>query len=167
MKEINKIMVACDLSIYSKDTLEYAATIADKLGAELIFVNVINKRDLDTILKVAEGQFDRNIEKYVKTTAESYLKNVEQERAHQMDKLIDEVGCNHLQIKKIFRVGVPFQELIRAIEEEGADIMIMGSKGRSNLSEVIFGSTAEKVLRHSPVPVLIIRSKKEMRRLTK
>lgn len=160
MKEINKIMVACDLSIYSKETLEYAATIADKLGAELIFVNVINKRDVDTILKVAEGQFDRNIEKYVKTTAESYVKNAEQEKGHQLDKLINEAGCNHLQIKKIFRMGVPFQELIKAIEEEGADIMIMGSKGRSNLSEVIFGSTAEKVLRHSPVPVLIIRSKK-------
>ena len=69
MVNINKIMVGCDFSTYSNDTLVYAATLAEKLQAELIIVNVINKKDIDIILKVAEGQFDRNIEKYVEKSA--------------------------------------------------------------------------------------------------
>ena len=157
MTNFRKIMVGCDFSKYSKATLAYAAKLADKLEAELIIVNVINKREIDIILKVAEGQFDRNIEKYVEKSAEEYVKRVEKDRARQLEKLIDEIGCASLTIKKVFRVGVPFQELIRAIQDEGADMMVMGQKGRSDLADVLFGSNAEKVFRRCPVPLLSVR----------
>jgi nucleotide-binding universal stress UspA family protein len=121
MKAIQKILVGCDFSKYSKNTVDYAATLADKFQAELIIVNVINKKDIDTILKVAEGQFDRNIEKYVEKTAQEYEARVKADRTRQMEKLIEEIGCAHLKIKKVFRVGVPFQELIGAVENERAD----------------------------------------------
>ena len=78
-----------------------------------------------------------------------------------MEKLIQEIGCAHLKIKKVFKVGVPFQELISAIENEGADLMVMGRKGRSDLADVLFGSNAEKVFRRCPVPLLSVRPVKE------
>lgn len=161
MKNFRKIMVGCDFSKYSKETLECAVALADKLQADLIIVNVLNKREIDTILKVAEGQFDRNIEKYVEKTAQEYETRVKADRTRQMEKLIEEIGCAHLPIKKVFRVGVPFQELISAIEDEGADMLVMGQKGRSDLAGVIFGSTAEKVFRRCPVPLLSVRPKKQ------
>jgi len=161
MKSFHKIMVGCDFSKYSKETLECAVTLADKLQADLIIVNVINKKEIDTILKVAEGQFDRNIEKYVEKTAQEYETRVKTERTLQMEQLIKEVGCAHLSIKKVFRVGVPFQELIRAIEDQGADLMVMGQKGRSDLADVLFGSNAEKVFRRCPIPLLSVRPKKK------
>jgi nucleotide-binding universal stress UspA family protein len=158
MKKFSKIMVGCDFSSYSKKTLEYAAKLAEKLQAELIIVNVINKRDIDTILKVAEEQFDRTVEKYVEKSAEDYEKRLTKERTRQMEKLIEELGCAHLPIKKVFRVGVPFQELIQAAEDEGADLMVMGKKGRSDIADVLFGSNAEKVFRRCPIPLLSVRS---------
>jgi nucleotide-binding universal stress UspA family protein len=158
MKKFSKIMVGCDFSSYSKKTLEYAAKLTEKLQAELIIVNVINKRDVDTILKVAEKHFDRTIEKYVENTAEDYVKRLKEERTRQMEKLIEELGCAHLPIKKVFRVGVPFQELIQAAEDEGADLMVMGKKGRSDIADVLFGSNAEKVFRRCPIPLLSVRS---------
>jgi nucleotide-binding universal stress UspA family protein len=160
MKDINKIMVGVDFSSYSKDILAYAARLAEKFQAELIIVNVINKRDIDTILKVAEGQFDRKIEKYVEKTAEEYTKRVKEDRTRQMEKLIDEIGYSDINIQKVFRVGVPFQELINAIRDEGADLMVMGQKGRSDLSDVLFGSNAEKVFRRCPIPLLSVRYEK-------
>lgn len=45
-----------------------------------------------------------------------------------MGELIDDIGCSDLTVHKVFRVGVPFQELIRAIDEEGPDLMVMGQK---------------------------------------
>ena len=161
MKNFRKIMVGCDFSKYSKETLEYAAALAEKLQADLIIANIINKKEIDTLLKVAEGQFNRNIEKYVEKTAQEYETRVKADRTHQMEKLIEEIGCAHLPIKKIFKVGVPFQELISAIEDEGADMLVMGQKGRSDLAGVLFGSTAEKVFRRCPVPLLSVRPQKQ------
>ena len=160
MQNIHKIMAGCDFSKYSKDTLAYAAMLAKKLQAELIIVNVINKRDVDTILKVAEGHFDRSIEKYVEKSAEEYVKKKKQDRTRQLEKIIDEIGCADLTIHKVFRIGVPFQELISAVMDEGADLMVMGQKGRSDLAGVLFGSNAEKVFRRCPVPLLSVRSKR-------
>ena len=157
MKAIQKILVGCDFSKYSKNTVGYAATLADKFQAELIIVNVINKKDIDTILKVAEGQFDRNIEKYVEKSAQDYEIRVKAERSKKMDELIQEIGCADLKIKKVFKVGVPFQELLSTIENEGADLMVMSRRGRSDISGVMFGSNAEKVFRRCPVPLLSVR----------
>jgi len=161
MKSINSIMVGVDLSAYSKDPLAYAATLAEKLKAELVIFDVINRRDMDTILKVAEGQFDRNIEKYVDKSVDDYAKRVKEKRTREIEKLIDEIGCADLTIKNVFRVGVPFQELISAIEDEGVDLMVMGQKGSSDLAGVIFGSNAEKVFRRCPIPLLSVRSEKQ------
>ncbi len=160
MKNFRKIMVGCDFSKYSKETLECAAALAEKLQADLIIANIINKKEIDIILKVADGQFDRNIEKYVEKSAQEYETRVKADRTRQMEKLIEEIGCAHLSIKKVFRVGVPFQELISAIEDEGADLMVMGQKGHGDLADVVFGSTAQKVFRRCPIPLLSERKKK-------
>ena len=53
MKKVNKILVACDLSNYSIEAVEYAADMAESVEAELVIVNVINQRDLDIIEKVS------------------------------------------------------------------------------------------------------------------
>ena len=161
MKSIKKIMVGCDFSKYSKETLECAVPLAEKLQADLIIVNVINQKEIDTLLKVAEGQFDRNIEKYVEKTAQEYETRVKADRTRLMEKLIEDIGCAHLSIKKVFKVGVPFQELISAVADEGADMLVMGQKGRSDLVDVLFGSTAEKVFRRCPVPLLSVRPQKQ------
>ena len=159
MVTLSKIMVGCDFSVYSKDILEYAASVAEKFQAELIIVNIINQRDVDTILSVANKQFDRTVEKDVEKLADDYINRLTEERTMLMDKLIEAISCAHLPIKKIIRVGVPFQELIQTIEDEKADLMVMGPKGRGNLAGIIFGSNAEKLFRRCPVPLLSIRAK--------
>lgn len=156
-----KIMAGCDFSEYSKKTLEYAASLAEKCQAELIIINIINQRDVDTILKISDEQFDRTIEKNVEKLADDYIKRKTEKRILQIEKLLEEISCTYLSVKKVIRVGVPFLALIHAIEDEQADLMVVGPKGRTNLAGVLFGSNAEKFFRHCPIPLLSVRSKKQ------
>ena len=161
MITLSKIMAGCDFSEYSKETLEYAACLAEKCQAELIIVNIINQRDIDIILAISDKQFDRTVEKNLEKLADDYVKREIKKRTRQIEQLLEEISCTHLSAKKVVRVGVPFQELTHAIEDEQVDLMVVGPKGRGNLAGVLFGSNAEKLFRHCPVPLLSVRSKKE------
>ena len=151
MKQINKILVAIDLSDYSTQTMEYAAELANELKATLIVINVINQRDVEAIKRVAL--------EVPNITVGDYLENQEKERMELIQNLIGDTKCSHLSIKKLVCMGIPFQKLIHTVKDEGVDLVVMGAKGRSNLANVLFGSTAEKMFRHCPVPLLSIRNR--------
>jgi nucleotide-binding universal stress UspA family protein len=160
MITFSKIMAGCDFSEYSKKTLEYAASLAEKCQAELIIVNIINQRDVDTILAISDKQFDRTVEKNIEKLADDYVKREIEKRIRQMEDLIREISCTHLSVKKVVRIDTPFQELSRVVEDEQVDLMVVGPKGRGNIAGVLFGSNAEKLFRHCPVPLLSVRLKK-------
>ena len=86
-----------------------------------------------------------------------FLKDKMESRLERIDELVKEISVSHLSVKKVIKIGIPFRELIQSVKDEGADIVVMGPKGRSNLEDILFGSTAEKMFRHCPVPLLSIR----------
>jgi nucleotide-binding universal stress UspA family protein len=150
MKEIVKIMAAVDFSHYSKDVLEYAGAMAESMKSELVIVNVINNRDIEAMQRAA--QMTKNF------SVEGWVQSQKEERLELLQRLIEETSCGHLPIKILFRTGVPFKELMKEIEEEGPQLLVMGPKGRTDLPEVRVGSTAEKAFRRCPVPVLTVRT---------
>lgn len=62
-----------------------------------------------------------------------------------------------LKARTVLRNGVPHQEIVQLASDERADIVIMGTHGRSGLSRVLLGSVAERVIHFAPCPVLTVR----------
>ena len=149
MKPIEKIMVAVDFSDYSLPAVKYAGDLARDLKAELLLVNVINQRDVNMMKKVAVE---------VRTfSVENYLEETRQDRKSHFDELITAADCANMPVKTSIRIGVPYEELLAVIETKKPDLLVMATKGRSNLVDAIIGSCAQKMFRRSPIPVLSIR----------
>jgi len=113
MKKVNKILVACDLSNYSIQAVEYAADMAESVNAELVIVNVINQRDLDMIEKVTQHTDEITVSKYVSETREY--------RSEEIAKVLADAKRHPALYRTNFRTGVPFREILAAIEEENEE----------------------------------------------
>jgi len=158
--ELRKIMVAIDLSDYSKANLQYASALARAFDAELLIVNVIHQRDIDVVLK-CESLYPSVISK------DKYIEKQKIERSSCIKKLIEECSVHDVPLRIIFRNGVPFEALLEVVKDEDIDFVVMGPKGRGNVASVLFGTNAEKMFRHCPVPLLSIRgNNREDLRLT-
>ncbi|MBW2493061.1 MAG: universal stress protein [Deltaproteobacteria bacterium] len=149
MKRIRKIMVAYDFSDYSKEALKFAAELADELKSDLMILNVINQREVDALRRAEiEG---------AGFSADQFIKDMKEDRLKSINEVIQEISAKHLPVEIKIKTGVPFRELTQAAKDGGVDLVVMGRKGRSNLAGILFGTTAEKMFRHCPVPLLSVR----------
>jgi nucleotide-binding universal stress UspA family protein len=146
-----KIMAAVDLSDYSGVTVRYSVWLAGKLNAELLMVNVINQRDLDMVQRAMAGYGDFSFP--------GYLQEQEQERKDRMVELFRMSSPGTIQCRFFTPQGIPYQALLDVIQQEKPNLLVMGSKGRSNIADVVVGSTATKMYRRSPIPVVMIPAK--------
>lgn len=148
MNQPIKIMAAVDLSEYSPTIVRYSAALAKKLNAELILVNVINQRDLDMIARTMAG--------YEIFSFPNYLTEQVEVRKTKMKDLFETASTESVACRYLVQPGIPYRELLTVIDDERPQLMVVGSKGRGNLADVVVGSTARKMVRRSPIPVLSI-----------
>jgi nucleotide-binding universal stress UspA family protein len=149
MKTIQKIMVAYDFSDYSKAALEFAVELADELKSNLMIVTVINQREVDALRRAEmEGSG---------VSVDQFIRDNKKDRMNRINDILEELSTKQLSIEIKIKIGVPFRELIQAVKDSGVDLVVMGRKGRSNLAGILFGTTAEKMFRHCPAPLLSLR----------
>lgn len=161
-KKIKKILACVDFSDYSLMVMEYAIELAK--DSHIIFYNVINRREysgLETMTYYGPVY-------PVHILDEAEIQKQKTNRQEQINQLIAEHFPGKKPVMSIkIDVGLPSEQILKAIETEEIDLVIMANKGRGNIERFLFGSAAEKVFRHSPAPVISVRNKKIFKRGSK
>lgn len=147
---IKKIVVATDGSKVSRKAVGFAAELAKQLGATITLVGVI-----DTAYLISPGMPPDVSPMGIRESTEDLVRQALQ--AH-LDDALTECQKNDLSAQKAIRKGHPVEEIVKEAEEGKADLIVMGSHGRSALKAAVLGSVAYGVLhKDAKIPVLIVR----------
>src|ERR1700675_82982 len=140
-----RILVPTDFSAGSERAWAEARRLAARLGAELVLVHVLVETPLYSegpfTMKQARGVFDAARARGVKTLGEWTAT----------------AAAAGLSARWVMRTGVPYKEIVGAAARERADLIVIGTRGRSGLDRALLGSVADRVVRLAPCPVVTVR----------
>jgi universal stress protein A len=147
-KTISSIMVPIDFSVHSKNALAYAVLIAERFGASLHLMYVVEP----TIYPA-----DLGFGQVVLPGVEDELR---EKGAEELEALIRREIGPRMRATSVVRTGNPHQEILREAEEKKVDLIIVATHGHSGVEHMLFGSTADRVVKHATCPVLTVREAK-------
>ncbi len=169
--KIKKILYATDLSDYARKTFAYAVSLAKHYDASItiihavidnpdVYSSVLGYIDKDKWEEIKKEHFDEAREALigkkrsgvpVRQVLDQFCQDVKEKFCDQPFQT-DEV---------IVTSGNPVEEILRCSEKCNCDIIVMGSRGHGSFVDAMIGSTSQRVLRRSKIPVLLVRLKEE------
>jgi nucleotide-binding universal stress UspA family protein len=144
--QVKTILVPSDFSEYAEYAFTWALEMAEKWGAKVI---VMNAAPMFSHLAYPESVYMLDL---AKMEAEIIA-----DAEKKLQEFIAKKGTSAVTVETRAVLGDPFWEICKAAEHDHADLIVMGSHGRTGLAHVLLGSVAERVVRHAPCPVLVAR----------
>ena len=142
---MKKILVPFDFSSYSVAALKTAQKISSKSDATIICVTVIPAEvDWELLSDEAKKNYPDLIAEF-------------EEAQEVLPEYLQKVAPAKSPIRQIIRIGVPNELILRVIQEENPDLLVLGAYGKGYVAGNFIGSTLQKVLRKSPCPVLAVK----------
>ena len=146
MFALRKILVATDFSPLAAAALDYAAELAKKFDAEIRLLHVLPILAFHVHFPIA-----------VPLPAD-WVESVRQRANAELAK--EATRVKEVKVTTELRDGQVHESVVSAIADFKADLVVIGTHGRRGLTHAMLGSFAERVVRHSPVPVLTVRAAK-------
>jgi nucleotide-binding universal stress UspA family protein len=144
-----RILLPTDGSTNAEKAGEYAISLADLSGAEIIVLNVIDTSYLDAIpQKDIRESLEKELRSDGNKAMEKFEKKIEEEECNGM--------CKNVKFKTLIKEGKPADMIIKTIDEENVDQVIIGKNGKHGLERFLLGNTADRVVRNAKVPVNVI-----------
>jgi len=145
--KIQSILVATDFSECSGIAFQTAARLAESFHAKIILLHVISQRQVGILTE------------YLEQGAETLVPTLREQARQNLADFLKQWNTGGLEVETLVSVGLPFQEIAVKARDLAVDLVTLGGygqAGRGPIEEVFFGSTAEKVVRLLPCPVLCV-----------
>ncbi len=147
---ISKILLPIDGSKVSQKAAKYAVELANQTGASLTLLSVIDNRFI-----VGQSVAASASPTHLKETVEDYLKQSAQSSTDEIAKVCER---NRIHYKAVIRTGHPVEEIVNEATKSKADLIVIGSHGKSALKAAVLGSITYGVMhKDTKIPVLIVR----------
>lgn len=143
--QIKKILVPIDFSDFSKSSLRYAVSFAKQFNAVIYIIYVV-----EPIIYPPDFSMGQ-------IAIPSVNAEWDERAKEELERLAKTEIPDGVKVKTILKNGKPFLEIIDTAAEENIDLIIIATHGHSGVEHILFGSTAEKVVRKAPCPVLTLR----------
>jgi nucleotide-binding universal stress UspA family protein len=145
MIALKSILVPTDFSEASAVALRYGRELADRFGASLHVVHVVEDRFMP----------GPSTEGYLPLPG--YFEELERQAGERLNAMLSAGDRDRLRAKFETRRGSPFVEIVRYAKCNDIDLVVMGTHGRGPIAHMLMGSVAERVVRKAPCPVLTVR----------
>jgi nucleotide-binding universal stress UspA family protein len=142
----SKILVGLDGSDYSLKALDFAMDLAKKYQSQLFLVHVV-MRQIYAINPPEAGVL----------AGTAIVRELEEDGKAILTKGEETVKAQGIPVETRLKQGVPAEELLRAAADEKVDLMVMGSRGLSQVRAFFLGSVSDRVSHHAKCPTLIVR----------
>ncbi|MBI4685372.1 MAG: universal stress protein [Nitrospirae bacterium] len=143
--EMKRILFPTDFSEGSDNALPYVVDISKHYGAKLYVLHVMHD------IAQATGWYVPHI------SMDELYKDIEVNAKKEIEKYGAEELRGLNDVERRITKGIPYDEIIKFAKENKIDLIVIGTHGRKGLDRVIFGSTAERVVREAPCPVMSVR----------
>jgi nucleotide-binding universal stress UspA family protein len=143
--QIKTVLFPTDFSQGARAAMDHAISLAKDYRSKLILLYVIQD------ISIAEWYIPSSL------SAADLMEDMQKSAWNEMDKWGTEVLQTVKDVEKLVVRGVPFVEIIKTAKERHADLIVIGTHGRTGIDHMLFGSTAEKVVRKAACPVLTVR----------
>jgi nucleotide-binding universal stress UspA family protein len=147
--DIRHLLAPTDFSECSKDAVSYALELAQKFGAKLSLLHVVEPPPYSI-----EGPVPS-------TVGGNLLHDLERQATAELAQVLPQAQVAEIEVTRYVVIGSPFRKIIETTEAEEVDLIVMATHGRTGLSHLVMGSVAERVVRTAPCPVLTIRPSAE------
>jgi universal stress protein A len=148
MIAIKRVLFPTDLSDAAAEAQLYACALAEQFGAELHVLTVI--QDMNLVSP------DPNMPWAIPASS---LEEVRQSLESSLLKIPESAWAARHHVHRAIRSGVPYLEVVKYAQEHEIDVIVVGTHGRTGLTHLLLGSTAEKIVRKAPCPVLTVHPK--------
>lgn len=138
MRPIRTILLATDLTAASLEATDRAIYLAGRLEARLLIVNVLEQRRL-----VGGGSHER-------------VDQARRERESHLVKIVRAARDAGVTAEFLVWDGDPGGSIAAAAEAENADLVVVGTRGRSGAERMLLGSVSDHVVRHAECPVMVV-----------
>jgi len=143
--QIKTILFPTDFSQGARAAMDHAISLARDYNARLILLYVIQD------ISIAEWYIPSSL------SVADLVEDMQKSAWTEMNKWAAEIATKVKDVDKLVVRGVPFVEIIKIAKDKNADLIVIGTHGRTGIDHMLFGSTAEKVVRKAACPVLTVR----------